>query len=342
MLYNKVISVIIPAYNEENKIANVINSMPSFVDRIIVINDGSTDGTEKVVLEMMENEMINLSIPLNTIEYQNQQEFHERGFPSFSLATRNFISDRIILLQHHQNCGKGAGIKTGYNFSKKLGIDCVATMDGDGQMRADELINICLPIIQEGVDYVKGNRLSHNNSNTIIPINRLWGNRILSMLTKPASGYWEINDTQTGFTAISKNAIQKIKLSDIFTYYGYPNDILVKLNIANCVIKEVPVTPVYLPHHTSRMKMHLVIPKISWLIAKSFFIRIYIKYFQQRIHPIFIYYVICFSTLLCWIIADVLSNLSVFYHILFAFTCLCSGFMAITTEKRLNKPLFRN
>lgn len=338
MIDGKTISVIIPAYNEENNISEVIKGIPDFVDYILIINDGSTDLTADIVRKMMQQECHDqlkedlVPDPLSTYILNTKEYSFEKKYCN---------NNRVILIHHHHNSGKGAAIKTGYIVSKQMGFDCVATMDGDGQMRADELINICLPVIQEGVDYVKGNRLYHNFNNTIIPLNRLWGNRILSILTKPASGYWHINDTQTGFTAISKEAILKINLETIFTYYGYPNDILVKLNIANCVIKEVPVTPVYLPHHTSRMKMHLVIPKILWLLTKSFILRIYKKYFLHKIHPIFILYTASIVSLFIWITFGVFLNLSVYGHLMMAFVTFFTCFLAISSEIKLNKPLFR-
>jgi glycosyltransferase involved in cell wall biosynthesis len=288
MLREKSVAVIVPAYNEEKRIAAVITSMPSFVDRIIVIDDGSTDATAKIVLDLMNDISANASAQLEALGFHNLQSFHAPGIPPFTLHTKNFSTDRIILLQHHQNCGKGAGIKTGYHFAKHLGIDCIATMDGDGQMNPEELEKVCLPVILGVADYSKGDRFKHKDAWTIIPPTRLWGNLVLSLLTKPASGYWKVRDTQTGFTAISKAALHRLPIEDIYAFYGYPNDILVKLNIADCTIKEVNVQPIYHDISHSKMKIYEVIPKISWLLTRSFFQRIWAKYLFKQFHPIFL------------------------------------------------------
>ena len=150
--------------------------------------------------------------------------------------------------------------------------------------------SICLPVIKEEVDYVKGNRLIHGSANFVIPKTRFFGNSVLSLVTKIASGYWRISDTQTGFTAISLNALKSIRLYEIYKRYGMPNDMLVKLNMAYCTIREVPIKPVYRIGEKSKMKLYKVAPKISFLLIKSFFKRIWIKYFLKDFHPLFILY----------------------------------------------------
>jgi glycosyltransferase involved in cell wall biosynthesis len=198
--------------------------------------------------------------------------------------------ERIILINHNKNYGVGAAVARGYKWCKDHGIDCVAKIDGDGQMDPDELESICRPIIEEGVDYVKGNRLIHGGAFLVMPKLRFFGNSILSILTKIASGYWSVSDTQTAFTAISKKALNSIKIYKLYHSYGYPNDILVKLNIAMCTLKEVEIKPVYRIGETSKMKIYKVIPKISFLLIKLFFKRLWIKYFFKNFHPLFILY----------------------------------------------------
>ena len=141
-------------------------------------------------------------------------------------------------------------------------------MAGDGQMDPDELEDICLPIIQNEADYVKGNRLIHKSAKYVIPKARFIGNSVLSMLTKIASGYWHISDTQTGYTAISLKALEKIDIYDIYKSYGMPNDLLVKLNIVYCSVKEIPIKPVYKVGEKSKMKITKVIPRVTLLLIK--------------------------------------------------------------------------
>jgi hypothetical protein len=143
-------------------------------------------------------------------------------------------------------------------------------MAGDGQMDPAELEGICTPVIQDGIDYVKGNRLIHRSAWLVIPRVRFFGNSILSILTKLASGYWRVSDTQTGFTAISLKALNAVKLHKIYRSYGMPNDMLVKLNIAQCTLKEVEIKPIYRVGEQSKMKIFKVIPRVSLLLIRCF------------------------------------------------------------------------
>ena len=147
-----------------------------------------------------------------------------------------------------------------------------------------------MPVVRDGVDYVKGNRLIHRSALLVIPKIRFLGNSVLSIFTKIASGYWHVSDTQSGYTAISNEALNAIRLHRIYKKYGMPNDMLVKLNIAMCTIKEVQIKPVYNIGEQTKMKIASVIPKISWLLFKSFFKRLWFKYLFRDFHPLFLLY----------------------------------------------------
>jgi len=306
MLNDKIIAVVVPAYNEEKQIGRVIETMPGFVDRIIVVNDNSTDSTDQIVTSYMKtgHNQTKLALEKNTIQrnFYNEadvllQEINNKElsyFTSSEILNKNQENERIILISNKKNSGVGASIARGYKWCKDHDIDCTAVMAGDGQMDPGELESICLPVIKEEVDYVKGNRLIHGSANAFIPKTRFFGNSVLSLITKIASGYWRISDTQTGYTAISLSALKAIKLYNIYKRYGMPNDMLVKLNMAYCTIREVPIKPVYRIGEQSKMKVHKVIPKISCLLFKSFFKRIWIKYFIKDFHPLFILYNVAF------------------------------------------------
>ncbi len=196
-----------------------------------------------------------------------------------------------------KNSGVGAAIARGYKWAKDHGIDCTAVMAGDGQMDPAELESICKPVIEENIDYVKGNRLIHRSSWFVIPKTRFFGNSILSILTKLASGYWHVSDTQTGYTAISNSALNSIPLHKIYKSYGMPNDMLVKLNIAFCSLKEVEIKPVYNVGEKSKMKVLKVIPTVSFLLLRLFIKRLWVKYLFRDFHPLFILYHMSFLLL---------------------------------------------
>lgn len=303
MLNNKTIAVVIPAYNEESQIGLVIETMPSFVDRIIIINDKSTDQTAEVVATSILNDnsikkkitdILNDVKPnrynrANIIIQDLQKEEIKLLTPS-EIFNKNPEDDRIILINHLKNGGVGAAIAQGYKWAKDHGIDCTAVMAGDGQMDPDELESICSPVVYEDVDYVKGNRLIHRSALLVIPKVRYIGNSVLSIMTKLASGYWHVSDTQTGYTAISNKALNAIRIHQIYKSYGMPNDMLVKLNIAFCTLKEVEIKPIYDVGEQSKMKIWKVIPRVSWLLTKLFFKRLWIKYLFRDFHPLFLLY----------------------------------------------------
>jgi len=308
MLNSKTIAVVIPAYNEEKQILHVLKTMPGFVDRIIVVNDCSSDNTAKVVLDYIEKQE-----PISPRETESfaavgktkydraeivLEELHKKDLEYFVpsvIANEHPELDRIILINNVKNGGVGAAIARGYKWCLDHKIDCTAVMAGDGQMDPAELESICYPVIADDAHYVKGNRLIHRSAWHVMPAARYIGNSILSILTKIASGYWHVSDTQTGYTAISLKALKAIKIHRIYRGYGMPNDLLVKLNIAFCSIKEVSIKPVYNIGEKSKMRVARVIPSIAWLLFKSFFVRLWIKYLFKDFHPLFLLYHFAFT-----------------------------------------------
>ena len=315
MLNNKTVAVVVPAYNEETQIGIVIETMPDFVDRIIIVNDCSKDKTIDVIEGYIKSDKKSGILIKNKLQAKfesnrynrAEQVMHEQGKDEIRLFNPSEVinersdSDRIILINHKTNGGVGGAIATGYKWCKDHDIDCTAVMAGDGQMDPAELEKICLPVINEGVDYVKGNRLIHRSAWLVIPKIRYFGNSILSILTKLASGYWRVSDTQTGYTAISNSALNAIRLHEIYRSYGMPNDMLVKLNIAMCSLREIEIKPIYNIGEESKMKIFKVIPRVSWLLLKSFIKRLWVKYFFRDFHPLFLLYNFSFFLGIIWL-----------------------------------------
>lgn len=310
MYYGKTVAVVIPAYNEETQIRIVIETMPTFVDRIVIVNDCSTDRTEQIVKEYITTDKTNTCkidyisriIEPGIFNYAevvaaNILQEEDKYFHPHQIYNDN-SEDHIVLINNQKNGKVGTAIGIGYKWCRDHGIDCTAVMAGDAQMDPDELESIISPVICEGIDYSKGNRLSHKSAKRLIPGKRRFGNSILSALTKIASGYWRISDTQTGYTAISLHALDMIELYNIYSTYGCPNDILIKLNIAKCTIREIPIKPVYNVGENSKMKIKKVIPSVSWLLIRGYFKRIFRKYFLNDFHPIFIFYSVSWMTFL--------------------------------------------
>lgn len=303
MLNGKTVAVVVPAYNEETQIGRVIETMPGFVDRIIVVNDCSRDNTATIAKQYM-GQLPKVALPEKETPSESIFSEADRIMAELNKKERQMLvpgdiisgdkHEKVVLINLHQNSGVGAAIAKGYKWAKDHHIDCTAVMAGDGQMDPAELESICRPVVDEGIDYVKGNRLIHRSANMIIPKIRFLGNSILSIFTKLASGYWHVSDTQSGFTAISGKALNAIELHKIFKSYGMPNDMLVKLNIAMCTIKEVEIKPIYNVGEKSKMKIYKVIPRVSCLLIKSFFKRLWTKYFFRDFHPLFYLYNMAF------------------------------------------------
>lgn len=253
MFSNKTIAVIVPAYNEESLIGDTLLSIPSFVDRIYVVDDGSKDKT----LEIIRNHAIRDS--------------------------------RIVSLTHPVNNGVGAAIVTGYK--KMLGddLDIGVVMAGDNQMDPAFLPELIVPIIEGRCDYTVGNRLISPAYRKGMTTWRFVGNAILTLLTKIASGYWQLMDPQNGYTAISKRALERISLDDIYPGYGYCNDLLVRLNVVGFRVKNVP-HPARYGREKSGIKYSSYIVRLSSLLLVDFLWRLKMKYMVLSFHPLVLFY----------------------------------------------------
>lgn len=251
---NKV-AVVVPAYNEETQIARVIDTMPEFVDMIVITNDCSKDRTSEVI----------------------------RNHPGY-------IAGRVTLLEHTVNQGVGGAIATGYKWARDNRYDIAVVMAGDGQMDPDDLPAILDPVVDGNADYTKGNRLVTGEAFKKIPKIRFFGNSVLSLLTKIASGYWHVADSQTGYTAINLAALDAIDWDNMYKRYGQPNDLLVKLNVANMRVLDVPIEPVYNVGEKSGIKIHRVIFTIGSLLVRLFFWRLKEKYVIRNFHPLIFFY----------------------------------------------------
>jgi glycosyltransferase involved in cell wall biosynthesis len=258
MYKDKSICVVIPAYNESTQIGKVIDSMPSFVDKIVIVDDLSKDNTIEVVER-----------------YQQS-------------------NNKITLLKHDKNQGCGGSLATGYKWAKDQDYDVAVRMDGDGQMAPEDLSLILDPVVEERTDYSKGNRLFTGEAYKEIPRIRYLGNAFLSLLTKIASGYWHVVDFQSGYTAINKKALHTIDWDQMYKRFGQPNDLLVRLNVYNFRVTDVPVKPLYNVGEKSGMNIFKVMFTISWLLLNMFLWRMKEKYIIRDFHPLIFFYTLGF------------------------------------------------
>ena len=231
MYSNKTLAVVIPAYNEELLIADTVRAVPEFVDKVYVVDDGSTDRTSEII--------------------------------------QSFNHNRIHCIHHNENRGVGAAIISGYKQALRDNIDIAVVMAGDNQMDPAHMIKLITPIVEGTADYAKGDRLSQLGNQMGMSQWRRFGNWLLTWLTRMAMGNWHISDPQNGYTAISHDALKRINLDTIYPYYGYCNDVLVKLAVCRCQIIDVPM-PARYGHEKSKIKYSRYIPKVSGLLLKDF------------------------------------------------------------------------
>jgi glycosyltransferase involved in cell wall biosynthesis len=254
MLEGKRVAVVIPAHNEEKLLEATVAGVPDFVDRIYVVDDASSDGTA---------------------------------------ARAEAVKDpRLELLRHERNEGVGAAILSGYKKARDERVDVTAVMAADNQMAPDDLATLVRPVAVGDVDYAKANRLFTGQAWELIPRSRYLGNAVLSLLTKIASGYWHVADSQSGYTAISLRYLDLLDLDRIYKRYGFPNDLLVHLNVWNARVRDFPSRPIYGVGERSEIKLRRVVPAIWWLLLKGFFWRLREKYVIRDFHPLVFFYVL--------------------------------------------------
>jgi glycosyltransferase involved in cell wall biosynthesis len=254
MLDGKRVAVVVPAHDEEHLIGETLRGVPDFVDRVYVVDDASRDATADRAREM--------------------------GDP------------RVEVIVHERNAGVGAAIVTGYKRALDEGAAVTAVMAGDNQMDPAELISLVRPVADGELDYAKANRLFTGEAWQLIPRTRYLGNAVLSLLTKIASGYWHVADSQAGYTAIGHDVLGKLDLDRIYTRYGFPNDMLVHLNVWNARVRDIPSRPIYGVGERSGIRLRNVVPRISWLLLKGFFWRLREKYVIRDFHPLVFFYLL--------------------------------------------------
>jgi len=279
MYKNYTIGIVVPAYNEEKLIEETLSSIINSevdADKIYVLDDKSTDKT----LEKIK-------------KFKNKFKNNEK----------------ICIIAHEKNKGVGGAIISGYKKALEDHIDIAVVMAGDNQMDPLQLPRMLDPIIAGRADYTKGNRLLGREYRKGMSKWRFFGNAMLSFLTKIASGYWQVMDPQNGYTAISRDLLERISLDNVYPWYGYCNDLLVRLNALNAVVEDV-VMPAMYGREASGIRYSTYIFKVSWLLLKDFLWRLKMKYVVFSFHPLVLFYF--FGFLMTPI--GVLLGLYIFHH----------------------------
>lgn len=247
MYKDRVVTVVTPAHNESRFIGQVIKAIPPFVDHVIVVDDCSDDDTAQAALACDDR--------------------------------------RVIVLQTPHNQGVGGATIFGYRKALELNSDFIVKMDGDGQMPAEYLSPLLDALEKDGYSYAKGNRFLASESLTIMPKHRIFGNLILTFLTKLASGHWHIFDPQNGFTAIKAEALRMLDFNKLNKGYFFENDMLINLKITGCRVKDIPI-PAWYGEEESGISIMKVGVTFPLLLLRRFFYRVYHEYVLHDFSPI--------------------------------------------------------
>lgn len=291
MYRNHTIGVVIPAYNEAGLIGRVIDTVPDYVDRIYAIDDRSTDDT-----------WAEIQAAAAAVNRRREAE------PQVAIADGGQDASHVVAMRNEVNQGRGASVKRGYKEALADGMDIVAVMDGDGQMDPAVLDRILDPVVERRADYAKGNRLANGAWDGMSRF-RLFGNMMLSFLTKLSSGYWEVSDSQNGYAAISRDALEELDIDDLYEDYGFENDILAKLNLHDMRVADVPHPAVY-GEETSTIKYNTFIPRVSMLLLGNFVHRMQSKYFGSNFHPVAVCYALGVLAVLAGVVTGAFTLLT--------------------------------
>ena len=240
MRNGKIIAVIIPCYNVEQTVADVVRRIPEEVDHLIAVDDASVDGTRRILTGIPDN--------------------------------------RLVVLTHDQNQGVGGAMATGFERAMGLNADIAVKIDGDGQMDPSLIPELINPLLDGSCDYVKGNRFLHTRELRQMPLSRKIGNILLTFFTKFASGYWHVFDPQNGFLAIHRDFMAALDLGRLRNArYFCENELLIQLNVMVARVQDYPM-PAHYNDAPSSLRVRRVILPFAFRLIRGFLFRSYHRY----------------------------------------------------------------
>jgi glycosyltransferase involved in cell wall biosynthesis len=254
------IIVVVPAFDVAAHIAGVVKGIPEFVDEILVVEDAGTDATVEVLGGIRDG--------------------------------------RLTVVRHDVNQGVGGAMVTGFRLALERDAGVVVKMDGDGQMDPAYLPALLDAVIAEGYAYAKGNRFLDSDQLARMPKTRLFGNFVLTFLTKLVSGYWHVFDPQNGFVAIDARMLRKLPLGRLARRYFFENDMLVQLNVFKARVKDVAI-PARYGDEKSSMRLGSVLVTFPVYLFRRFWYRLYQRHVLREFSPVAVFWVLAVC-LLTW------------------------------------------
>lgn len=240
---NKLLAVVIPCYKVKVHILDVLLSIPPFIDLIFVVDDACPQETGKYVIN-------------------------------------NFHDERVKVIKSPINLGVGGAVILGYCAALEEGADIVIKVDGDGQMNSASIEDLIDPILNSEANYTKGNRFHDIDCLVEMPKIRIFGNAVLSFITKFATGFWDVFDPTNGFTAIDRTTLSLLPLTKIDKRYFFESDILFRLNLARAVVVDVPMRASY-KNEISNLKINSIFHIFLYKNLINFCKRIFYQYYLR-------------------------------------------------------------
>lgn len=238
------IAVVIPSYRVTRHILGVIAGIGPEVARIYVVDDKCPDA-------------------------------------SGAFVRANCSDPRVTVLEHAENQGVGGAVMTGYRAAIDDGARVIVKIDGDGQMDAALLPDFVAPILAGEADYTKGNRFFDLEQIRQMPAMRLFGNAVLSLMTKVSSGYWNLFDPTNGYTAIHADAARHLPFDKISRRYFFETDMLFRLNTLGAVVADVPMDARY-GDEVSNLKISKVVTEFAVKHVRNLGKRLFYNYYLRN------------------------------------------------------------
>jgi glycosyltransferase involved in cell wall biosynthesis len=188
---------------------------------------------------------------------------------------------RVVVLEHAENQGVGGAVMTGYQAAIDDGMTVIVKVDGDGQMDPRLIPLFVAPIMEGEADYVKGNRFFDLEKIRAMPPLRLFGNAVLSFMTKLSSGYWDLFDPTNGFTAIHADAARHLPFAKISRRYFFETDMLFRLNTLQAVVADVPMDASY-GDEVSNLKVSRIVTEFFAKHVRNFVKRLFYNYYLRN------------------------------------------------------------
>jgi dolichol-phosphate mannosyltransferase len=237
------IAVVVPCYRVSGQVLDVLVAIPDIVDGIYCVDDACPEGSGKLI----------------------EQKCRD---------------PRVQVLFHKTNGGVGAAMKTGYRAACEAGYTIAVKLDGDGQMDPALIPRFVAPILAEQADYTKGNRFFFPDELRGMPGLRLFGNAVLSFFAKLSTGYWNHFDPTNGYTALQLKLLDLLRLDKVSDGYFFETDLLFRLYVARCVVRDVAMRAQYNGQPSSLRVRSVILPFLGGNML-NFFKRIFYSYFLR-------------------------------------------------------------